>query len=409
MALETVGSKVVPGFVTLPSATACASVLFSDFTVSVPFVMPVPLPAVMVKPPGIEARAVVFATVMPTAPATSTFFELPSSPLASADEPSVLPADLPPLAVARSEANCLLSAAFLLTPPFGSFLSLSFESPPATLDLALDFVPDAVLALKATAPLATTSRAVVAIAESVVMASAKEMPTPVLPDSVLPVAETLLLPSCEAVTFSEPALSALVAASALAFVVLLATEMATTGVTAVLSLFAAPSASLSIAFFEAALIVTAPAPETEAALAGASVASPSSALVSVSPMFRLNTGPTPVEPPFVCLPVPLEVTSMKFSALISTVPLPVTVTVVPSAMYALVWLMPTLMTSAPATLVAPPLAPAIAATPSRLSAAVKTRLNVSVVEVPPSVNEPIGLEPSAFDESLTVPSSCSTA
>ena len=57
------------------------------------------------------------------------------------------------------------------------------------------------------------------------------------------------------------------AASALAFVVLLATEMVTTGVTAVLSLFAAPSASLSIAFFEAALIVTPPAFTSEAASA----------------------------------------------------------------------------------------------------------------------------------------------
>ena len=204
-------------------------------------------------------------------------------------------------------------------------------------------------------------------------------------------------------TSSDFRLIAASAASRLAFVVLFATEMASTGVTAVLPLLP-PSATLSIAFFDAALIVTAPA------LISCAVPAPwpSSALVSVSPMFRLKTAPTPVLPPLVCLPVPLAVTAMKFSALISTAPLPVMVTVVPSSICALVLLMPTLMTSAPATLVAPPLAPATASTPRRLCAVVNVRSKVFVVVAPMMVNALIGLDPSAFADSLMLPSSCST-
>jgi hypothetical protein len=252
-----------------------------------------------------------------------------------------------------------------------------------------------------------TSRAVVASAASVVTTSANEMPTPVLPDSVSPEAEALFEPSCEAVMFSVPTDSAASAASVLARVVLLATEIASTGVTAVLPL-PAPSASLSIAFFDAALIVTSPAFTSDAALATGREPSPSSALVSVSPMSRLNTAPTPVEVPSVCLPVPLAVTSMKFSALISTALPPVMVTVVPSTISAVVLLMPTLMTRAPATPVAPPLAPATASTPRRLSSALNVRSKVSVVPVLGTENELIGLDPSAFDDSLMLPSSCST-
>ena len=188
-----VASKVAPGFVTLPSADAVASVLFSDFTVTVP--IPPRLPAMRLRPSGMEAREVEFATLMPSAPATFTFCEPPPSPVASADEPLVSPADLPPLSVARVLAKALLSSAFLFAPPAGASLSASSASPPATLALALLFELDTVFALKAMAPLAVTSRRVVAIAASVVTASANEMPTPVLPDSVLPSADTLFEPS----------------------------------------------------------------------------------------------------------------------------------------------------------------------------------------------------------------------
>ena len=178
--------------------------------------------------------------------------------------------------------------------------------------------------------------------------------------------------------------------------------MAITGVTAVLP-FEPPSATLSIAFFDAAVIVTSPAPVSTAVLATFD-GSPISASVSVSPMFRLKTAPTPVSVPLSCLPVALDQTSMKFSALMSTAPPPVMVTVVPSSILAEVLLMPTLMTKAPATLVAPPLAPATAVTPRRLSVSVKASSKLSV-PLPVTVSVPIGLEPSACVDSFTLPSS----
>ena len=63
-----------------------------------------------------------------------------------------------------------------------------------------------VFALNVTASPASMSRLVVASDLSVEMVSASEMPTPVSPDSVSPLASELTEPSCAAVSSTLPVL-----------------------------------------------------------------------------------------------------------------------------------------------------------------------------------------------------------
>ena len=79
-------------------------------------------------------------------------------------------------------------------------------------------------------------------------------------------------------------------------------------------------------------------------------------------MLSATAAPTPVSPPPSCLPEALVVLDTSFFAVIVTSPPPMRVTEVPSAMAASTRLVTTLMASAPATPVSPPLAPEIAST-----------------------------------------------
>ena len=115
-----------------------------------------------------------------------------------------------------------------------SFAVAALSLPPATLALASALFADVVRALKVTAPPASTLRAVVAFALSTATVSASEMPTPVSPDLVSPLAVVSTEPSCAALAVSAPSIfSPLASVPISASVWLSDTEMATTGVTAV--------------------------------------------------------------------------------------------------------------------------------------------------------------------------------
>ena len=389
-----VGSKAtVCAMTVLALASAAASVLFSDLSVSVPSRLEVP--AVMTKPSGIVAREIELWTVMATAPATCTL--LPPSP--SAEAPLVLPV-VPasaPLVVARLLAKVLLSVTFLLTPPSSlpsSVVGASLSLPPATLALALLLLEETLRALKAIAPPALTVRASVATARSVPMLNASEIPTPVSPDSVAPSANVVTEPTWPALTVRSAPSVVLPLASVprLASVSLLDTEIAITGVTAVAPA-APPSAVVAIAFVDKADKLTSVAPDRLASL-------PISASVSVSPILSATLAPTPRSPPPDCLPLDLTALSMKFSALTTTFPPPVIVTTVPSRSVAEASLMTTPMARAPATPVAPPLAPAIAVTPKRLSLLASVKLWPLVLPAPVKATRPV--VPPAMASSIVV-------
>ena len=267
---------------------------------------------------GIEARAVVVAIVTPTAPATCTFFFSPPSPVASADEPWLWSSGAaPPLSVARVPAASFCFFTLVSTPPSVSVWlpeAGASSTPPATLALALALLPDTVRALKLTLPPALMSRCVVASAESVAMVSASEMPTPVSPDSVSPVASVMAEPWWAALSATSPELwmAGNENVPRLASVLFSDTETAIDGVTAVLPLLPAAAALVSALLDEAESLMS------EAPVIDAS--SPMCAKVSVMPTLTLMAAPTPILPPPSCLPVALVALATKFSALSSTPP-----------------------------------------------------------------------------------------
>ena len=227
--------------------------------------------------------------------------------------------------------------------------------PPATLALALDWLTDTLLALKAIAPPALRSRAVVASTSSVEMVSASEMPTPVSPDSVSPAASVITEPSCVAVTLTSPpsvVVDASLSPKMRALVSLSDTDKANTGVIAVLPA-APPSALVRIALALLANSVRSSAPLISAS-------TPMLAWVSVSPMLRAIDAPMPNLPKPSWLALALALFSTKFSAVRLTSPGAVKVTVAPVASVALASLMPMLSASEPAMPVLTPLTPDVA-------------------------------------------------
>ena len=234
-----------------PSALAVASVRFCDsrFRLAVP----PPLCAVRCRPSGNAALALLLATVMATAPATLT--PLPESPLPLSEADAlasvvlaVLPAALESVLVAFVSAApfwlvTFLSTPFSCVPPAPASDSCS---PPATLALARERLADTVLAEKVTLPPASMSRPVVASAVSVEMVNASEMPTPVSPDSVSPLASELTEPSCAASSVTTPVFctAGSVKLPSVASVSLFDTETAIDGVTAVFPLLPASAALL---------------------------------------------------------------------------------------------------------------------------------------------------------------------
>ena len=97
----------------------------------------------------------------------------------------------------------MLSTDWLL-PPSVWLPLLSSASPPLTLALADASLSEIVLAENVTASLAERLRAVVASAWSLTTATATEMPTPVLLDSVSPSALVSTLSVREALSVSSP-------------------------------------------------------------------------------------------------------------------------------------------------------------------------------------------------------------
>ena len=337
-----------------PSANAEASVRFCESRLRL---AEPALCAVTLRPSGSIALALLLATVTATAPATLTLLLL-LSPLSDvlALAPSVdavLPVALESAVVALLSAAPCCAPTFLSTPSFCALLSL-LPLPPATLALALAVLAETVVAAKLTLSPASMSRLVVASAVSVEMVRASEMPMPVSPDVVSPLASALTEPACEAVSETLPLLAIVVAAKlpSVASVSLFDTETAIDGVTAVLPALPAEAALLSL-FFDEAESVMSLAPVMEAS-------SPTCAIVSVMPILTPIAAPTPVAPPPSCLPAALVLLATKFSAFSNTLPLSVNVTWAPLPIVARLWLMPTLTASAPATPVSAPLEPAVA-------------------------------------------------
>ena len=352
------GSKLAAACTALPSADAVESVLFSDFTVTLPLLTPILLPATIVRASGISASELDCVTVTATAPATCT---LALAPEPWPDEADVAPGLVSVLAVEppevlRSPANdpCLLTS--LSTPPLLDPLS-GTSLPPATLALAsARFMPTA-RALNAMAPPAVRSRRVVALTLSVLMVSATETPTPVSPDSVSPLASVATEPSCSAVALNLP--PSVVVAPLLALtracVLLSETEIEMIGVIAVLPA-APPSAAVSISFLLLASIVMSLAPASVALV-------PMLAVVVVWPMLSAIDAPMPKLPRPDCVALALTLLATKFSAFSSTSPSGVSVTVALSASVADAIDVPTLIASEPAMPVVTPLTPEVALAP----------------------------------------------
>ena len=199
------------------------------------------------------------------------------------------------------------------------------------------------------------------MALSLTMFSATEMPTPVSPDSVSPLASVKAEPSCDALAVTaplNPVLPARVPSRAL--VSLLATVSAKTGVMAVLPA-APPCATVSMSFFDAADIVRLRVPVSATLL-------PSTASVSVSPMFRASEMPMPNLPKPDWLATARASFSTKFCAVSDTSFASVMVTVVVAAVSeisAVASVKPMLMASEPAMPVLTPLTPDAALAPMR--------------------------------------------
>ena len=274
-----------------------------------------------------------------------------------------------------------------------------FSSLPATLAFASALLLDVVPAANVTAPPAVILRSVVAMTLSEPIVSASEMPRPVSPDLVSPLATVSTEPLCAALASSAPVSlsSPLVAAAIFALLSLFDTVIAITGVAAVPPL-APPSACVVIAFDELA--------ESLMSCASLICASPISALVSVSPMLSTSDAPMPNLLASPCVALVVAALATKFSALSATSPLSVTVSVAVSAMLARALLMPTLTASAPATPVLPPLAPAIAVAP-KLCVASPLTSGVSASTLSPSA---VTFAPEPTDASLvTCPTLTATA
>ena len=345
----------VPVVTALPSAIAPVSTKLSDSRRSCP-------PAVTFPPSGMAAREVASTTETETAPATAT------GPPSVVDEPCevlpVVPAPAPP-EVARSLAKPCWLPTWPSTPPPAA-PPLSSSAWPATLACASALLIDSRCDMKLMSPPELSVRAVVATAVSLTTLSAIEMPTPVSPDFVSPAASVTFDPSCDALADSAPLTVVAAPAFSVAWVSLLATVNANTGVIAVLPA-APPAACVSIALLDDADIVRSCAPVSR-------VLVPRIASVSVSPMFSASEMPMPNLPKPSWLAVALALFSTKFSAVRVTSPLSVMVTFAPPASVAVDSVRPMFSASDPATPVATPLTPETAVAPIRL-----------VVSVQPSV------------------------
>ena len=381
---EPAGSKVTADWVVLPSARAKESVLFSERTVTLPFVTPPPLPPTTMRPSGISASALESVTATPTAPATCTF-ELAPGPWPDADvAPGRLLVLAPELALpARLPANDDWPLTWSLTPPLLDDGELGL--PPATLACAAASLAAELCAVNATAPPAVRFRWVVASTSSVATVSASEMPTPVSPDLVSPDALVMAPPSCAAETVTEPVVVSVAPVVDLtsAWVSLSATEIAITGVMAVLPA-APPSAAVVMSLRLAAEITTLRA-------LFSTTFWPMNALVSVSPMFSAIDAPMPNLPKPDCDALAETSLATKFSA-DSEASLPADkVTLALSATLAVESDSPMLRASDPAMPVSTPLTPEVALAPKLEVWSLLPRVGTSAFTTSPSASAIVAL------------------